>query len=1202
MKSKGIPSLFALVLLGAVSIYAQGTTSKAFGVVQDGTGALVPNATVRLTNEGTNATFTTASSEAGTFGFEALQPGTYTVTVEAAGFKKFTSKGNLVTIGQPMTLRVTLEVGELTQAVEVAAVAETVQTSSSGNFGNLLTGDLIRELPIVGTRGRNPLDLVTRQPGVVSGANTGGGVHVHGARDRAWNYTLDGIDSNETSAGGSNFSPLRTNPDSLAEFRVITGNTTAEFGRNSGGQVAMVTRSGTNEIHGSLFWFYRTPRLNANEWENNLNRLGKRQFVQHIPGGSIGGPIIKNRTFYFGNLQVLRARESAQVDRTVYTQAARQGIFRYVIGARNTPAGAPGASVDASGNPLPGLNIGTYNIFANDPDRRGQNARVKSLIDASPLPNNFTGGDGLNTALFTFTALQQEKQYDSTIKVDHIFNAQNTVYARIAWGRQDTNCDRVNGGTPFFPGGDCVVNTKRDPRNLAFNWRTNPSPRWTNELVVGQNTFAFDFDIPTASLDKITLTGAPVTIPETFDFGNKRRLTTWQFVDNVSHFRGAHAFKFGTNLRFQKHVDTRGSIGGANATQSVNFSRTINTVDPARFGLPVDINVQFDRPALESSINYMLGRVGSTARGFPSQGDRFVTGLYNFDARFPEYDFFVQDTWKVRKNLTIDIGLRLEMKLSPGSSPGGRIRRPNQAAVYGGVPSTTLRWETGQLHPSRNSNFGPSLGFAWDPFGKGKTSIRSNYRIAYDRLNTFVLSSSVFQNLPGQVQGLVNQEYGQNGGRLDGLPVLNPPSVKPSDFAQPAAFSLNNITVVDPNFKVPTTHQWAFSIQQEVAPRTVLEVSYIGRRAHNLYGAYNANQTEVARNGFIDAFRTVAAGGESDLINRLTLPDTRRSANESGSAMIRRLFPSELRNNAVGSIANDLARRIQGGRSLSDLAGFGPFFFVPYPQFTGAMNVIDTNDFSTYHALELQIERRYHNGVTAQLSYTLSKSLDTRSFDPAFTVVATANAQSASSTPFDISNRRLNYALSDFDRTHAVQSYFSYELPFGRGRRFAGGSSGMKQRLIGGWQMSGFFTVVTGRPMTVYSGFNTFANVVQSTGRCNGCSRSDGGVFDGPGGLIWYFNQDLISKFTTPAAGDLGNTGRNFFRGPGSFNMDASFRKMTDISERFKLELRADMTNFTNTPTFGFPTLTVSSTLFGRIRDSVASGSRKIQLGAKIHF
>ena len=234
---------------------------------------------MRIINEGTNAAFATRASDVGAYVFEAVQPGSYTVTIEAAGFKKFTSKGNQLNIGQPMTVNVTLEVGQVSETIEVAASYETVQTSTSGNFGNIFAGDVIRDLPIVGTRGRNPLELVLRQPGVVTGANTGGGTHVHGARDRAWNFTIDGIDSNETSAGGSNFSPIRTNPDSLAEFKVLTGNFTAEYGRNSGGQVAMVTKSGTNEFHGDVFWFYSTPRLNANEWQNNINNIDRKSVV-----------------------------------------------------------------------------------------------------------------------------------------------------------------------------------------------------------------------------------------------------------------------------------------------------------------------------------------------------------------------------------------------------------------------------------------------------------------------------------------------------------------------------------------------------------------------------------------------------------------------------------------------------------------------------------------------------------------------------------------------------------------------------------------------------------------------------------------------------------------------------------------------------------------------------------------------------------
>jgi len=1194
MVTRGSHVLLCLFLLSTAA-FPQGTTSRAVGTVQDSTGSTVPGATVRIVNEGTNAAFTTKTSDAGAYVFEALQPGSYTVTVEAAGFKKFTTTGNQLNIGQPMTVNISLEVGQVSETVEVAGTYETVQTSSSGNFGNVYEGKVIRDLPIVGTRGRNPLDLVLRQPGVVSGANTGGGTHVHGARDRAWNFTIDGIDSNETSAGGSNFSPVRTNPDSLAEFKVLTGNFTAEYGRNSGGQVAMVTRSGTNEFHGDVFWFYRTPRLNANEWENNYNSVGKRQFVQNIPGWSIGGPILKNRTFFFYNQQFLRARESAVTDRTVYTQTARQGVLRYVIGGRNTPFGAAGASVDASGNVTPGLNIGTYNVAASDPERAGLDPTIKAVIESAPLPNNFRGGDGLNTAFYTFTARQIEKQYDTTLKFDHIVNDQNAVYARISFGRQDTTCDRANGGSEAFPGTGCLVNTQRDPKNYAFNWRLTPSSRLTNEFVFGLNKFAFDFVTPTADLAKFALSG-PVQIPFDYSYGNLRRLTTYQFVDNVGYFTGAHSFKFGTNLRFQRHTDTRGSIGGSNATQQVNFSRTIATVDPAAYGIPNDIQQANDRPALETNINFMLGRVGSTSKAFVAEGDQFVSKLYDVTAKYNEYDFFVQDTWKIRKNLTLDIGLRWEAKLAPSNSEG-RLRRPSQAVAAGAAPSNSLTWEQGSLFRSDWNNLGPSIGFAWDPDGKGKTSVRGNYRIAYDRLNTFVISSTILQNLPGVATARTEQP----NVRLRALQALQAPSSKPSDFATPPAFSLNNITVMDRNFETPQTHQWGLSIQREVFNRTVVEVNYIGRRAHNLYGAYNANQVDLVRNGFLDGFRTVAGGGESPLVNQLMGADSRRNAGESGSAAMRRIYAADLRNGAAGTVAAALATRVQGGRALPDLAGLGNFFFLAFPQFANAMNVIDSNDFSTYHALEVQLERRYANGLAWQFGYTLSKSLDTRSFDPAFTVAATGSGQSASSTPFDINNRKLNYALSDFDRTHVVQSYWTYELPFGRGKRFANAAGGWANRLIGGWEITGFATISSGRPFTAYSGFATIGNTVQSTANCNGCTRGMGAVHD-ENGFQWYFDTSERAQFQPTGAGDYGNTGRNFFRGPGRFSMDSALLKRTAITERVNLELRADVTNLTNTPEYGFPTTTFTSTLFGRIGGTISSASRKFQLGAKIRF
>ena len=1202
------------VLLSVVSLYAQGTTSRVLGTVLDASGATVANAQVDLTNQGTQATFHTVTDSAGNYVFDSVQVGQYTLAVASSGFKKYQSTGNAVTIGQPATINVTLEVGSSTQSVEVSGTAEQVQTSTSGNLGNLLTGRSIRELPIVGTRGRNPLDLVLIQPGVVNGSNTGGGIHVNGARDRSWNFTVDGIDSNETSAGGSNFSPVRLNPDALSEYRAITSNATADYGRNSGGQVSLITSSGTNEFHGTGFWFYRTPRLNAADYNNLINGVGKPQFVQHIYGGSLGGPIVRNKLFFFTNVQALAAKNSFQITRTVYTATARQGLLRYVNGGRNRPSGVSGASVDAAGNPLPGLNIGSYNVITNDPQRAGLDAVTQGLIAQAPLPNNFAVGDGLNTAGFNFAPSQQERQHDETFKVDFILNPQNTFFFRGSWGSQDTNCDNANGGLPVFPGTGCLVNTVREPRSFAANWRWNPSARVTNELVVGQNHFAFLFQQPTADLNRITILTpgssiyTPVDNTAQYDFSNVRTLNTNQIVDNLSYTTGAHTIKVGTNLRYQREDDLRGSVGGRNSTTEVDFSTGTNPVDTRSFGLPAGLNTAFDLPAFQSNINFLLGRVGTATRGFVAQDGQFATGQLPFQSKWPEFDFYGQDTWKVRRNLTIDAGLRWEIKMAPGSTTN-TITRPDQAVAIGAPPNNNLTWVPGQLYNNSWRNFGPSVGFAWDPFSSGKTSIRANYRIAYDRLNTFSLSSAVFANLPGSVTSTSNQSYGIAGGRFAGLSPLAPPALAPGQLLTPPTYSANTITTVDPNVKMPTTHEWSFSVQRQISAKTIVEVDYIGRRAYHLFGGYNINQADITNNGFVDAFNTVKAGGDSPLINSLTSADSRRNTGETGSQMVRRLFSTQLSNNSVAGLAGSLASRIQGTpeRSVVALSGQDPNFFIPYNQFNGGFNVLDSNDFSTYHALQVQLQRRLAAGLEGQVSYSLSKSLDTRSFDPTFTIVSTGSGQSAANTPLDIYNRRANYALSDFDRRHVIQSYFVYEVPFGKGQRFFPNANAFIQRLVGGWQVSGFLTWESGRPFTAYSGSNTFSNVRQTAANCSGCSRPDGELFIDPASSFYaYFDDAEKAKFSIPTAGSFSNTGRNFFRGPGFFDLDATFAKNIYFTgdTRYRLQIRADVVNLTNHPNFGFPTAIFTSSTFGRIRDTMDGNyqPRKVQLGLKFFF
>ena len=1186
-----------LLSLSLSLLFAQGTTSRVVGTVQDPTGSAVAGAKVRLINESTGLTFETQTAEAGNYQFESVQIGLYTLEVESAGFKKFVTRNNQLTVGTPMTIKVSMVLGALADSVEVSSAAELVQTSQSGNLGPVINERTMKEMPIVATRRRDPTSILNVVPGMSSGPNGSGG-HMNGARDRAWNFTLDGVDMNEVSAGGGiGNNPIRVNPDSVAEMKIVTSNASAESGRNSGGQVALVTRSGGNDLHGNAFWFYRTPRLNANPWQNNFNRIGKEQFVQNIYGGSIGGPIKKNRTFYFANWQELRAIRNVTSQATVLTAEARAGNFRFVPGGRNLPAGVANASVNATGAPL--VPVTGYNIITSDPLRAGLDPTVKALIDQTPLPNRFDAGDGLNTAGFVFRPTETEKQRDLTLKVDHLINNKNTIFGRVYYGYQNTYCDGTNGGLPRVPGAPCLVDTLRLPRNYAVNWRSNLSTNVTNEFVSGWSEYNFDFPNPVQDLSKPTFESA-YTIPIAYTFSNARKLNTLQFVDNLSWFKGKHAFKAGLNFRLTQHLDTRSSVGGQNSGLVVNFDRTVNAVDPVAFGLPAAIQQAIDRPALETMINTLLGRVGQARQGFVAQGNQFVRGTFNFDARYYEYDFYFQDTWKVRQNLTIDYGLRLDARKAPTSAGQTPILVPNAVPVAGGAASNNLTWQPGNLWKSDWNNFGPSVGLAWDPFGGGKTSIRANYRLAYDRVPSFLISSFVLPNMPGSTLGITDIAFGAAGGRLRNLPTLSTTRT-PESLRTPIPFSANSNTVVDPNFETPQTHMWSFGIQREVAKQTLVEVNYIGRRAHNLLGGYNANQANLRSNGFLDAFKVVAAGGESPLFDNIFRADSRRGATETGAGIARRLYGPAFALNNVGGLAATLASQPQSGTNLPNASGLGPFFLTPYPQFQGGLFVVDSNDFSTYHSLQTTFTRRFAQGASVTVNYILAKSLDTRSFDPVFTLASSGNAQSAGSTPFDINNRRLNYGLSDFDRRHSLFSNFVYELPFGKGKPMGGNAGPWMNRLIGGWQASGLFRWTSGRPFSVYSGANTFNSVVQSFANCNGCGRTIGDVRD-ENGFNWFFDPTERGKYTAPAAGEIGNTGRNSVRGPSFINLDASFAKKVSITERFSLEIRADVSNLTNTPSFNGPTATLTSTTFGRIGADVASSARQIMLGTKINF
>ena len=1226
----------------------QGTTSRVTGIVQDANGAAIAGAMVTLTNEATGVSFTTETSDSGTYAFDLVQVGKYTVTVEKQGFKKFVSQANPINVNQPATINATMETGVVTETVTVQAGAEQVQTSTSGNIGSTIEQRTLEALPIVGTRGRNPLDLLNFQPGVVFGGNTGGSVNVNGSRDRAFNFTLDGIDINESTAGGANFTPLRPNPDSVQEFQVVTSNFTAELGRSSGAQVTLVTRSGSNDFHGNVFEYYRTPRLDAKSYPTTIAGLPKDQFVQHIFGGSVGGPLynpgfgegtkggwMRDKAFFFVNLQLLRAYDTALVTRTVYTQEARQGLFRYVVGRANAPAGTATASVNGNGGAvLPACNgtpptnspcISAYNI-ANNPTGTGIDQTLGALINAMPLPNNFTTGDGLNTAGFNFASPQHEKQYDFVSKFDFNLRENSLLYVRYAQGSQSSFGDSVNGGRPIFPGSPNFVDTSRTPKNLAVNWRWSPTSTLTNEAIFGISKFFFSFATPFPD-PNLPFAFINVATENTNFSYNARGVRTLQFIDNATSVRGSHTLKAGLNFRFNRHRDDRSNVAGSAIEPVVTFSRTAASFNG--FNLPASGNTGIntnDLTRLQNTIVDELGRIGTVSRAFvldPSNPTVFAPAGTRWlnEANYTELDFYFQDNWRVRSNLVLDLGLRWEPKLTP-SVNGRPILVPNQPVKLGAPPSNTLKWVEGDLFDSDFTKFLPSVGFAWDPFESGKTSIRGNYRIASDRIATFLFGSFIFQSTPGNNTATTNSNFGAAGGLFRNLgPVIAglAPTSTPEALRQPAPFSTASTSVIDPDLQFPQVHEWSLSFQREIG-NNVVEINYIGKHAVHLLGGYNVNQANifasvpgVSETSFLDAFNKIRASSSynSPLINLIM---SGNAANNGGTARFRTLNSTNINPGSVAAaallvsqktcVAEDISAGIctnaQLNRRLLDLTGF-PFLLQPFPQFTGGLNVFDSNDYSNYGGLQFIFKRRIHTGLGFQFGYTLSQSKDNRSWDPALSGVSAGSVQAASSTPFDLRDRNLNYTWSDFDRRHVFQGTYTYELPFGKGRKFLAGVPAIVDHIIGGWQMAGTVVWMSGRPFTVYSGINTVSSVVQSTADCNGCSRQSGQLVLESGRNFW-FDAATRSQFSAPAPGSIGNTGRNFFVAPNYFQWDSSLAKKFRITERVSFDLRVDARNVLNNPSFDNPTAVITSTIFGRINDSVTNNARRIQLSGKLSF
>ncbi len=1242
-------SLVTTVFLLSLSLLvtAQEGTSRLTGVVADSNGAAIEGAKVTLTNEATGVSITQVTTSGGLYTFASIFPGRYTITVEQTGFKKNVRTNNVVEVNTPLNVDILLEAGNVAEVVTVQAEGITVQPNTA-TIGNVIDQRTIETLPL---NGRNPLTLVLLEPGVVqrSFGGAGSGVHINGARDRAYNVTIDGIDANESSVPNPVSNLYRLNPDNVQEFKVTTNNATAEEGRNSGASIGLSTKAGTNTFRGTAFAYYRNDKLNSTEWFANALRQPKRDTDLLQFGVEAGGRIIKNKTFFFGSWQQNRVDFSQPIDQTfgvptVYTATARSGIFRYwvpdsanplvingVTIVRNSPLlvnSATGAlradlGVALCATPTSIRCVRTYSVPGSLPAGVVIDTSVASYLNTLPTPNSFGFGDGLNTAGYLWNPPTAIRGPAYQVRIDHNFNSSNSIFGRYLYSDYNTlKGDPLNGRPQIFPGFPPLGEVYRKTSNFVAGWKRNISPYITNDFRFGYSKFNFLFTQGTANPAFPNVSSVDYTLisePYINTAKTQREIFTPQFIDNLTVVKGNHVIGLGMNLRFYRHQDDR-SLGGP----TISLSSTLRGAFPS-FPAAANINGT-DNTNLQHHITNLIGQVSRIQQTFVADfaADAFLPyltndtpNLFNGLTKANQYNFYLQDEWKVRSNLTLNYGARWE--INPAAyTDGGKTFVPTTNVFSG--PVTFGRADT-WYKISKWKYIGPSLGIAWSPdhksglgrsiFGsEGQSAIRLGYRIAFDPISTFQVTSAA-SRIPGLTQlcssTIVNPPAGSPPGTLPttttttgcvaapvtqtlagGFPqFIAPPTLKPSSFLTPGLQLLTNspgITLFAPDMKLPSVHQWSLSWQRELPWGIVAQAAYVGRRGTHLYYAGNRNQTngdailpsyllmqQNMRNGCLPAGTgpLVAGGTCTSPVTAIPLLAAGTGITASivnATAAINEISPGVTVTGSAGQTTFATANAL--GAFADRVENNSLFFRLRPNQQFGVITYIDNAGDSKYHAGQFTLRRRFSQGFGLGAAYTWAKSLDNQSVDPIGASSGGGLSTTNSRTPIDMRNLKEEWGRSDFDRTHVFNLTTVWELPFGRGQKFGGDAPGWLNHFVGGWTINTIQTIMSGEPFSVRSGFRT----------SNGGHESRAVVTDpnvrarlqylpNVAGPVLFPNN---SGFAVPLPGQNGS-GRNIFVAPGYYNLDVGIIKSFSVTERFKIDFRTEMFNALNHVNFDNP-------------------------------
>ena len=1243
-------AILALSLL-SISAFAQTNTGTLTGTVSDPSG-VIQGATVTIVDDKTGKEKTVVSNDAGGFTVPQLEVGTYTVKITSTGHKTFTATALKIDVGVTYALNATLEVGNIAENVTVVAGADIIN-STDAQLNNTVSQRQILELPL---NGRNPLALVLLQPGTSSNGNNS--TTINGQRTTFTNITRDGVNvqDNWIRTNAVDFLPDRPNVDDTSEFTIVTQNAGAELGYGAS-QIQLVTPRGSNDFHGAIFEYNRNAKFAANNFFNNFSSVQRPFLNRNQFGGKGSGRILKDKLFFYAGFEDFILRQSATVNRTILLPNARTGIFtwRDTTGIVRTAniftlaaglTGGPPAGIDptiqsrilanlpaAGNNPTLGDQLNTTGLTltrATNTDRKAFTSRGDWVINST---NSIKG------------IFEYKKENNLRNDLDAQQGGAACCYAAIPFGFQPAHTPFLSLGWVWTPKGNLTNELsggwqRSDP---TFN-RTDAQPAFYIQVpLINNPESGFDPQGRGTQIYNVQDNASWIRGKHSLRFGGQ-----WQ---------GFRFTPFGPGAFGASYLPTAILGGGSTPAFSTGNTGTFNTAAGCVPSTGVNCASSTQVAAANNLLALLGGLVGNANQTFTAASKtgslQAVPPLRHIT--YSNWSGYAADQFRVGPHLTLNLGLRYDLFLPVRETNGlvlepvlnGRDIRTTVLDPNGTYDFLGVNGRGKNFFGTDKNNFGPVVSFAWSPQfknkflsiiapGDGRTIIRGGYRRSFVN-DEFARTAD---NALTQNAGLTSAVTATGNFRLSSPNTFAAPAlVVPRTYAQNNALAGNFGTVfgVDPNLQVPSTDEFNIGFEREIGWQTAIEVRFVHGQSNNLIRGLDLNQVRIFDNGFLTDFNRAH-------FNAITYGTA--NINCTVSAATPNCQPLQLLNKApfnTSAFGNPLGFSNTTTPIFSGDAGQLAFVYLATfgvgnsvllnnPN-TGVVDLVTNSAKYRYNALQMEMRRRFSKGLAFQANYTFQRNLTD----------APGTAQTNFEPLIDNANRRAEYAVADFDTTHVFNLNAIYELPFGKGKSFFGNAGPWLDRLVGGWQMNSIMRLDSESPFSIadprgtLNRANRSARQTANTNLSASQVRALVGTFKTPCG-VYYINPSVINLdltqcqqglvrprlagttagvaalgfdqatfpgqvFFNVAPGQRGNMPINFLHGPWYLNWDASIIKNIRITEKTKLQLRAEAFNVLNGARFVLPNqfANINSSTFGR-STATFPAARVIQFVGRFEF